>query len=66
MLAVKLIREDGYSVKEVSQELEVHENSLYRWVQEVKNTGIRLSRGMVQSSQMLNIRFAYSKKKTSI
>ena len=33
--AVKLILEEGYSVKEVSQELEVHANSLYRWVQEV-------------------------------
>ncbi|MBR8675334.1 transposase, partial [Lactococcus lactis subsp. lactis] len=30
--AVKLILEEGYSVKEVSQELEVHANSLYRWV----------------------------------
>ncbi|MDU8932348.1 hypothetical protein V4HA_02361 [Lactococcus cremoris] len=34
--AVKLILEEGYSVKEVSQELEVHANSLYRWVQEVE------------------------------
>lgn len=32
--AVKLILEEGYSVKEVSQELEVHANSLYRWVEE--------------------------------
>ena len=32
--AVKLILEEGYSVKEVSQELDVHANSLYRWVQE--------------------------------
>ncbi|MDU8932188.1 hypothetical protein V4HA_02201 [Lactococcus cremoris] len=35
--AVKLILEEGYSVKEVSQELEVHANSLYRWVQKLKN-----------------------------
>ena len=34
--AVKLILEEGYSVNEVSQELEVHANSLYRWVQEVE------------------------------
>lgn len=32
--AVKLILEEGFSVKEVSQELEVHANSLYRWVEE--------------------------------
>ncbi|WP_143465091.1 transposase, partial [Lactococcus chungangensis] len=37
--AVKLILEEGYSVKEVSQELEVHANSLYRWVQEVEEYG---------------------------
>lgn len=30
--AVKLILEEGYSVKEVNQELDVHANSLYRWV----------------------------------
>ena len=33
---VKLILEEGYSVKDVSQELDVHDNSLYRWVQEVE------------------------------
>ena len=37
--AVKLILEEGYSVKEVSQELDVHANSLYRWVQEVEEYG---------------------------
>ena len=37
--AVKLILEEGYSVKEVSQELEVHANSLYCWVQEVEEYG---------------------------
>lgn len=37
--AVKLILEEGYSVKEVSQKLEVHVNSLYRWVQEVEECG---------------------------
>lgn len=35
--AVKLILEEGYSVKEVSQELEVHANRLYRWVKKLKN-----------------------------
>lgn len=34
--AVKLILEEGSSFKEVSQELEVHANSLYRWVQQVE------------------------------
>jgi len=37
--AVKLILEEGYSVKEVSQELDIHANSLYRWVQEVEEYG---------------------------
>ena len=37
--AVKLILEEGYSVKEVSQELDVHANSLYRWGQEVEEYG---------------------------
>lgn len=35
--AVKLILEEGFSVKEVSQELEVHANRLYRWVKKLKN-----------------------------
>ncbi len=34
--AVKLVTEEGFSVKEVSLQLEVHANSLYRWVQEVE------------------------------
>ncbi|OQO71979.1 transposase [Enterococcus faecalis] len=37
--AVKLIAEEGFSVKEVSRELCVHTNSLYRWVQEVEKYG---------------------------
>lgn len=37
--AVKLIVEEGFSVKEVSRELSVHANSLYRWVQEVEKYG---------------------------
>ena len=37
--AVKLILADCYSVKEFSQELEVHSNSLYRWVQVVEEYG---------------------------
>lgn len=32
--AVTLIVREGYSVKKVNQELEVHENSLCHWVQE--------------------------------
>ncbi|MBI0605130.1 transposase [Enterococcus faecalis] len=34
--AVKLVIEEGFSVKEVSLQLEVHVNSLYRWIQEVE------------------------------
>ena len=37
--AVKLVTEEGVSVKEVSLQLEVHANSLYRWVQEVEKHG---------------------------
>ncbi|EOI53026.1 IS3 family transposase, partial [Enterococcus gilvus] len=37
--AVKLIIEDGFSVKEVSNQLDVHANSLYRWVQEYEKFG---------------------------
>ena len=37
--AGKLILEEDYSGKEVSQELEIHANSLYRWVQEVEGYG---------------------------
>jgi len=37
--AVKLILEEGYSVKEVSKELGVHYNSLYRWVAEYEKYG---------------------------
>jgi transposase len=32
--AVKLIVEEGFSVKEVSKELDIHANSLYRWFKE--------------------------------
>ncbi len=35
--AVKLVMEDEFSVKEVSEQLEVHHNSLYRWVSEYEN-----------------------------
>ncbi|WP_268760903.1 transposase [Enterococcus sp. RIT-PI-f] len=33
---VKLVTEEKFSVKKVSLQLEVHANSLYRWVQEVE------------------------------
>ncbi len=56
--AVKLILEEGYSVKEVSQELEVHANSLYRWVQEVEEYGIKnpnqLKRFLLMNSPEVN------------
>ena len=34
--AVKLVIEEGFSVKEVRLQLEAHANSLYRWIQEVE------------------------------
>lgn len=37
--AVKLIIEESFSVKEVSNQLGVHANSLYRWVQEYEKYG---------------------------
>ena len=36
---VKLVTEEKFSVKKVSLQLEVHANSLYRWVQEVDKYG---------------------------
>ena len=37
--AVKLVTEEGFAVKEVSLQLEIHANRLYRWVQEVEKYG---------------------------
>ncbi len=37
--AVKMVTEEGFSVKEFSLQLEVHANSWYRWVQEVEKYG---------------------------
>ncbi|WP_139843840.1 transposase [Candidatus Enterococcus clewellii] len=37
--AVKLIIEASFSVKEVSDHLDVYVNSLYRWIQEVEKYG---------------------------
>lgn len=37
--AVKLVMEDEFSVKEVSEQLEIHHNSLYRWVSEYEKYG---------------------------
>lgn len=39
--AGKLVPEEGFSVKEVSLQLEVHANRLYRWVQEIEKYGER-------------------------
>ncbi|GAA4297782.1 hypothetical protein GCM10023142_37630 [Anaerocolumna aminovalerica] len=37
--AVKLVLEDGMSVSEVSKELSIHYNSLYRWISEYEEYG---------------------------
>ena len=37
--AVKLVMEEEFSVKEVSEQLEIHQNSLYRWVSEYEKYG---------------------------
>ena len=37
--AVMLVIKDDFTVKQVSKELDVHENSLYRWIQEVEKYG---------------------------
>ncbi|EFT95493.1 transposase [Enterococcus faecalis] len=37
--AIKLVIEEGFSVKEVSLQLEVYANNLYRWIQEVEKYG---------------------------
>jgi|SRR5690554_5990882 transposase-like protein len=37
--AVKLVLEEGFSVKTVSKELEIHYNSLYKWIVEYEENG---------------------------
>jgi transposase len=37
--AVKLVVEEDYSVKTVSKELEIHQNSLYKWIVEYEENG---------------------------
>jgi len=37
--AVELVIQDDFTVKQVAQELEIHENSLYRWIQDVETYG---------------------------
>ena len=39
MAAVKLVLEDNMSVSEVSKELDIHYNSLYRWISEYEEYG---------------------------
>ena len=37
--AVKLVIEEDYTVKAVSKELEIHANSLYKWITEYEENG---------------------------
>lgn len=39
MAAVKLVLEDNMTVAEVSKELSIHYNSLYRWISEYEEYG---------------------------
>ena len=39
MAAVKLVLEDNMTVSEVSKELSIHYNSLYRWISEYEEYG---------------------------
>ena len=39
MAAVKLVLEDNMTVSEVSKELSIHYNSLYRWISEYEESG---------------------------
>ena len=39
MTAVKLVLEDNMTVSEVSKELSIHYNSLYRWISEYEEYG---------------------------
>ena len=43
--AVALVLEGQFTVKQVCQELELHENTLYRWICEVENHGQRAFSG---------------------
>ena len=39
--AFALVLEENFTVKEVTKQLDVHENTLYRWIQEVETFGPR-------------------------
>ena len=39
--AVALVLERKFTVKQVCKELELHENTLYRWIREIENHGQR-------------------------
>lgn len=39
MAAVKLVLEDNIPISEVSKELSIHYNSLYRWISEYEEYG---------------------------
>ena len=55
--AVKLIVEDEMDVKDVSKQLGVHANSLYRWVQEYEEYGESAFPGKGVSSTTTRRRF---------
>ncbi|EMB79336.1 hypothetical protein SMU50_02971 [Streptococcus mutans 5SM3] len=57
--AVKLILEEGQSVKMVSSTLEVHPNSLYRWLQEDEKYGEKAFPG--QGSVLRHTQFELKK-----
>ena len=44
--AVKLVTEENYSVAEVSNELSIHSNSLYKWINEYDQYGKKHFRAM--------------------
>lgn len=54
--AVKLILEEEQSVKMVSSTLEIHPNSLYRWIQEYEKYGKVRSQDTGAHFVMLNLR----------
>lgn len=53
--AVKLVIKDEFSVKEVSEKLKIHQNSLYKWVREYEKYGDSAFPG--KSSQLFELQF---------
>ncbi|WP_315166513.1 transposase [Metaclostridioides mangenotii] len=59
--AVKLILEDNMTLRLVAEELEIHSNTLYRWVSEYEEYGERAFPG--NGSALYNVQYEMKKLK---